>query len=387
MRNSPTTPEYETPDFPSSPPRTPTLLPPHPTTLEYSEGSESDSEPIQSIARLVVLRRFESPQGDGRSPRRFTPTLPPGPTTPDGTGSEELNIESIHSLGKIHDILNEHSLIDNVLDYPSRTPSRTPTLPPDPTTPEGTGSEELNVETTYPLEGIHNILYECKLINNFLEVTSVDGYQVCCKARRLILSYLIPATELIWEKSILRPFTIPRPFRFRATLYSIVIMHCWPLIHDCDCTDSLPIPSIREEFPPPLDWDSNFLTGLARALKKGSPLSALVYSGPCLPHRPSYSFYPNNSSSENVMKLHQDFSNDIAELMRRTVPTGAFLNALCEMAENINQNGVAPDNHNGISRVVSVIFAMKLGNYAGTGQDIHSMWESFDRACLRVFVY
>ena len=50
------------------------------------------------------------------------------------------------------------------------------------------------------------------------------------------------------------------------------------------------------------------------------------------------------------------------------VPTLAFLKAPREMAENIKENGVAQDNHNGISRV---IYAMKLGIMLGSTASRH----------------
>lgn len=48
----------------------------------------------------------------------------------------------------------------------------------------------------------------------------------------------------------------------------------------------------------------------------------------CDPLSPSHHFYPNGNPSENVMKHHWEFTNDIMQLMKICIPPPELIEAL-----------------------------------------------------------
>ena len=224
--------------------------------------------------------------------------------------------------------------------------------------------------------------------------------QVCCGARELIWAYLSATSSwLKWRRKT------PDPY-YREILNSVAIMHCWPLLYQCQCINSPPMHVVSGitlvGFSHLESWDSNFLAVLARTLNEADYLGCTVINQPFYgTHNVShmgliksrvmsklvnsitfyelhelYAIYP-------IYELYHKFAVAIERLMQTSAPSLEFLVELLDRAkEMLDVEGHLPSaiDHNGISRVVSLNYAMKLFTYIPS---VLLMWEPFDRACLK----
>ena len=223
--------------------------------------------------------------------------------------------------------------------------------------------------------------------------------EVCCDARVLIWSYLSATSFwLQWRRKT------PEPY-YREILYSVAIMHCWPLLYQCQCTNSPPMHVVPRITPVgfSLDlecWDSNLLAVLARTLSEGSLSDRRTLINQ--PFYGTHDVFPLELIKSRVMSklvnsvtfyelyelyptydIYRKFAVAIERLMQTSSPSFEFLVQLLDRAREIldlEDHVPSAIDHNGLSLVVSLNYAMKLFAYITS---VPLMWEPFNRACLK----
>ena len=187
--------------------------------------------------------------------------------------------------------------------------------------------------------------------------------QFCCSSRRLIWLHLCSAS--FWMNNRLLEWSGWNGYR--EMLYSMAIMHCWPLVYGCRCSQipTLPMVQFAED-----TWDSNFLAGLAYALSEGCPLSGPFYLCTSGPH---------------IGQICCRFSSGIMELMKNPTPSLDQLRNLMEMARVIGDDSPGDTKHSNISLLISLNYAMKLRSYNISNTYFYSLWGPFNFACTKLF--
>lgn len=262
------------------------------------------------------------------------------------------------------------------------------------------------------------------------EVGSSQG-SVCCKARALIWSYLSSTSFwLQWKAKEDR--------QYLDILYSMAIVHCRPKLSHCGCLNSSPIKVIppriattpASNLQDPITWDRAFFEGLVHTLSEGSPPPELLpdcgsCSCFCLIHNYKRAFLQGHPApslrtlvkvcplcsfsctcnfdkhnppnvimalmksriSKESMELHHHhhFALAIMNLMESPAPPLKLLMKLEKLANIIIQSSSVNSHHSGISRVISLSYAVKLYKFPGLRENISYTWKPFNTACLMLF--